>query len=156
MIGKPSEMVTIDTLVARDILSKLKLSARQMSRDLGKSANFISTILRRGEIRERDIALIKRVFNVDLTPCIITQEKPEQIEMQMADTNSTDDLCNVIRESSNSLGKQSAVNVAGIVDSINELTNAVKELNNNLNANFDGQYKILDGMRMKLEKIKKY
>lgn len=151
-----SDMVNIDVTKAKAILYETNITARDVSKEIAMDSDFLNQCFRVGKMRTKNIHLINKVCGIDLTPCIITEEKPEQIEMQMADTNSTDDLCNVIRESSNSQSKQSAVNTAGIVDAINELTNAVKELNNNLNANFDGQYKILDGMRMKMEKIKKY
>lgn len=151
-----SDMVKIDVTKAKAILYETNITARDVSKEIAMDSDFLNQCFRVGKMRTKNIHLIKKVCGIDLTPCIITEEKPEQIEMQMADTNSTDDLCNVIRESSNSQSKQSAVNTAGIVDAINELTNAVKELNNNLNANFDIQNRLLDTMRIKLEKNKKY
>lgn len=151
-----SDMVKIDVTKAKAILYETNITARDVSKEIAMDSDFLNQCFRVGKMRTKNIHLIKKVCGIDFTPCIITEEKPEQIEMQMADTNSTDDLCNVIRESSNSQSKQSAVNTAGIVDAINELTNAVKELNNNLNANFDIQNRLLDTMRIKLEKNKKY
>ena len=80
--GKPIDSIEFDSLIARDILSKLKLSATQISRDLGKGNTYISQTLKRGTIRKRDVELLKKVYNVDLTPAFIKKEEPQEAKTE--------------------------------------------------------------------------
>lgn len=148
-----NDMKKIDAVKAKAILFENKTTGAMIAEEIGKNRSFIDTCFNRGQMRESTMLLIKKVCNIDLTPCIIEESK--QIEMPLNDVVDSNDICNVISEFSDLHRKQSAVNTAMIVDAIKDLTNAINDLNNNLNANYDNQYKLVDTIRMKVDKIRK-
>lgn len=147
-----NDIVNIDSVKAKALLFDAKLSPREVSKEIGKNDSFVDLCINRGRIRKSIIVLINKVCGVDLSSCIIEEEKQtENVETEPTAENIND----VILKCSNSQNMQNATNVSMIVDSIGELTNAIEKLNSNLNANFDNQYQLIDSLRMKVDKIKK-
>lgn len=124
-----SDMVKIDVTKAKAILYETNITARDVSKEIAMDSDFLNQCFRVGKMRTKNIHLIKKVCGIDLTPCIITEEKPEQMEIPLAENaDSFDKLCATIRECSYDRRKQSEIETTAILNALNGLTKAMERL----------------------------